>query len=50
MKDKVDKLIEQRKKLKQEKKYEEADKIREEILKLGAEIKDTREGVEIRWI
>lgn len=49
LKDKVNKLIEERNKLKKEKKYDEADKIRNEILSLGAEIKDTREGVEIKW-
>ena len=30
-------------------KYEEADKVRDEIKALGAEIKDTREGVVIIW-
>lgn len=50
LKNKVNKLIEERNRLKREKKYEEADKIREEILNLGAQIKDTREGVEITWI
>ena len=35
--------------LKKEKKYEEADKVRDEIKALGAEIKDTREGVVIIW-
>ncbi len=50
LEDKVNKLVEKRNLLKKEKKYEEADKIREELLKLGVQIKDTREGVEIKWI
>ena len=50
LKDKVNDLIEKRNEFKKEKNFEEADKIRDEILSLGAEIKDTREGVEIKWI
>ena len=46
---KVNELIEKRNNLKKEKKYEEADKVRDEIKVLGAEIKDTREGVVIIW-
>ena len=46
---KVNELIEKRNNLKKEKKYEEADKVRDEIKALGAEIKDTREGVVIIW-
>ena len=46
---KVNELIEKRNSLKKEKKYEEADKVRDEIKALGAEIKDTREGVVIIW-
>ena len=49
LKEKVNKLIEKRNELKKEKKYEEADKIRDEILSLGVNIKDTRNGVEIIW-
>ena len=46
---KVNELIEKRNSLKKEKRYEEADKVRDEIKALGAEIKDTREGVVIIW-
>ena len=46
---KVNELIVKRNSLKKEKKYEEADKVRNEIKALGAEIKDTREGVVIIW-
>ncbi len=46
---KVNELIEKRNNLKKEKRYEEADKVRDEIKALGAEIKDTREGVVIIW-
>ena len=46
---KVNELIEKRNNLKKEKRYEEADKVRDEIKVLGAEIKDTREGVVIIW-
>ena len=41
---KINKLIEQRNKAKQEKNYEEADKIRNELLDMNVTIKDTREG------
>lgn len=46
---KINELIDKRNKLKNEKRYEEADKVREEILSYGVKIKDTREGVEIIW-
>lgn len=47
---KVNNLIEKRNKLKKNSKYDEADQIRDELLKLGVEIKDTREGTQIKWI
>lgn len=46
---KVNALIEKRNEYKKEKNYVEADKLREEIIKLGVNIKDTREGTEIIW-
>ena len=47
---KVNKLIEERNKYKQEKNYEKADEIRKEIEELGVQIKDTREGTKVIWI
>ena len=49
LKEKINKLIEERNNYKKEKNYEMADKIRGEIESLGVTIKDTREGVEIIW-
>ena len=49
LKNKVNNLIEERNKYKQEKNYEKADEIRKQIEDLGVTIKDTREGVEIIW-
>ena len=46
--DNIENLVEQRKTLRKEKKWEEADKIRQEIEQLGFEIKDTPKGVTIR--
>ena len=44
------KLVELRNKYKSEKNYQEADKVRDEILNLGYKILDTREGVKIERI
>lgn len=44
IKEKIEKMIENRNKAKKEKNFEEADKIRNELLKMNVEIKDTREG------
>ena len=41
---KINELIEKRNEAKKEKKYEEADRIRNELLNMNVEIKDTREG------
>ena len=49
LKEKVNKLIEERNNYKKEKNYEKADEIRKQIEDLGVTIKDTREGVEIIW-
>ncbi|MBP3635735.1 MAG: cysteine--tRNA ligase [Bacilli bacterium] len=49
LEDKINKLIEKRNKYKEEKNYIEADKIRKEIINLGVNIKDTREGTKIIW-
>ena len=49
LEEKVNNLIELRNKYKQEKNYEKADEVRNEIENLGVSIKDTREGVEIIW-
>ena len=43
-KEKIESLIEQRNQAKQNKEYEKADQIREELLNMGIIIKDTREG------
>ena len=43
-------LIEKRKKLKKEKKYEEADLVRKDIEKLGYKLLDTRDGVKVEKI
>jgi cysteinyl-tRNA synthetase len=48
--EKIISLIDKRTKMKQEKKYEEADQIRKEISELGYEIKDTSQGVECKKI
>ncbi len=47
---KIKRLVEQREKLRQEKKWSEADEIREEIKKLGYQIEDTKEGPIIKKI
>ncbi len=44
LKNYIDEMIEKRCKYKKEKKFEEADKIREELMHKGIMIKDTREG------
>ena len=41
------KLVEQRKKAREEKKWEESDKIRDKISDLGYIVKDTKNGMEI---
>ena len=46
---KVKELIDLRTTYKNEKNYQKADEVREEIEKLGVSIKDTRDGVEIIW-
>ena len=43
-------LIDERSRCKREKNYDRADEIREELLSMGIELKDTRDGVEIIWI
>ena len=48
--DEILELIEKRKKFKKEKKFDDADKIKNEIMDLGFEIKDTRDWVEIKKI
>ncbi len=50
LEEKIKKLVKERETLKREKKYEEADRIREELLNLGVKINDTKEGTEIVWI
>jgi cysteinyl-tRNA synthetase len=45
--DKVKKLIDKRESLRKEKKFDEADKIRDDLLKEGIKLDDTAEGV--RW-
>jgi len=45
---KVKKLVEQREKLRKEKKWREADKIREQILKLGYQVEDTPKGSQVK--
>jgi cysteinyl-tRNA synthetase len=45
---KIKKLVEEREKLRMEKKWEEADNIREKIKKLGWQIDDTPEGAKLR--
>jgi cysteinyl-tRNA synthetase len=49
LKNKVNELLELRNKYKQEKDYEKADSVRQEIESLGASIKDTREGTIVIW-
>ena len=44
------KLIEQREKFRREKKWKEADKIRDELLKQGLQLLDTPEGVKIKKV
>jgi cysteinyl-tRNA synthetase len=48
--EKVKKLVLKREKLRQEKKFEEADKIREKIKELGYFVEDTKEGPKIKKI
>ena len=48
--DEINDLIEKRNTYKQNKEYDKADKIREKLLKMGIELKDTRDGVEIVWL
>ena len=43
----IKELIEKRNQARKEKKWEESDKIRDEIQKLGYNIKDTKEGIKI---
>ena len=51
IKEKIEKMIENRNKAKKEKNFEEADKIRNELLKMNVEIKDTRESTKSAyWI
>ena len=45
---KIQKLVEKREILRKEKKWEEADRVREEIKKLGYEIQDTAAGTKIK--
>ena len=49
LKDKVNKLIEERNNYKNEKNYEKADELRNEINKLGFDILDTKEGTKAVW-
>ncbi len=44
----VKKLVEKREKLRQEKKWSEADKIRKKILKMGYQIEDTQKGPKLK--
>lgn len=46
--EKIRNLLEKREQLRKEKRYEEADKIREELRKQGYEVMDTKEGPKIR--
>lgn len=48
--DEIKDLIEKRNIYKQNKEYEKADKIRSKLLRMGIELKDTRDGVEIIWL
>ena len=49
LEDKVNKLIEERNNYKNEKNYEKADELRNEINKLGFDILDTKEGTKAVW-
>jgi cysteinyl-tRNA synthetase len=49
LEDKVNKLIEKRNNYKNEKNYEKADELRNEINKLGFDILDTKEGTKAVW-
>ena len=49
LENKIKQLIELRNNYKTEKNYEKADEIRDEIIKLGVNIKDTKEGTQIIW-
>ena len=49
LEEKINALIEERNKYKQEKNYEKADEVRNQIENLGVQIKDTREGTIIVW-
>lgn len=46
----IQSLIDKRNEFKKEKEYEKADKIRKQLIDMGIELKDTREGVEVVWI
>ncbi len=48
--EKVKKLVEEREKLRQAKKWQEADKLRQEIEKLGYSVEDTADGAKIKVI
>jgi len=50
--EKIKKLVEEREKLRKEKKFKEADKLREKIKNLGFIIEDIKEGVKIKrkWV
>ncbi|MBR2712406.1 MAG: cysteine--tRNA ligase [Bacilli bacterium] len=50
LENKINSLIEERNKYKQEKNYDKADEIRKQIEELGVQIKDTREGTKIIWL
>jgi len=46
--DEIKRLVKQREKLRQEKKWKEADEVRKKIDELGYQIEDTKEGPEIK--
>jgi cysteinyl-tRNA synthetase len=46
----IHELIEKREKVRKNKKYEEADKIRNKIRKMGYDLQDTKDGVKVRKI